>query len=126
MYRLHRKFAIAASIAALASTTIAPAASAEVSYSPRYWELLDKYASVEVTWAPIRGVYPTTPECALAQQEGEPVGCGGLIVIMNPDGTLGTGWIDDPAAPGGWREMTWSDCPAWDRFDDPYWWLCYG
>jgi hypothetical protein len=125
MKQLNHKLAIAGCATLLAGAA-APAASAEVSYSPRYWELLDRYASVEATWAPIRGVYGTDPECALAQQQGESIGCGGLIAIMNPDGTFGSGWVDDPFTPDGWREMTVSDCPAVDSFDDPYWWLCYG
>jgi hypothetical protein len=108
---LHRKLAIAAGVAALVATAVAaPAASAEVTYSPLYWQLLDKYASVEADWAPIRGVYGQDPECSLAQQRGEPIGCGQLVVIMNPDGSFGAGWEDDPAAPNGWREATWEDC----------------
>jgi hypothetical protein len=126
MKQLNRKFAIAGCATALVAGVAAPAASAEVTYGPLYWQLLDRYASVEATWAPIRGVYGTDPECALAQQRGEPVGCGGLIVIMNPDGSFGWGWVEDRSARDGWREMTWSDCPAWDAFDDPSWWLCYG
>jgi hypothetical protein len=127
MNQLNRKCAIAACVATLAAAGVAaPTASAEVTYSPLYWQLLDKYASVEANWAPIRGVYGTDPECALAQQRGESIGCGGLIAIMNPDGTFGGGWVDDPSAPDGWREMTVSDCPAVDSFEDPYWWLCYG
>ena len=72
--------------------------------------MLDKYASVEADWAPIRGVYGQDPECSLAQQRGEPIGCGQMVVIMNPDGSFGAGWEDDPAAPNGWREATWEDC----------------
>jgi hypothetical protein len=128
MRRLKRKFAIAASIAAMVAASVAaPTASAAVSYSPLYWELLDRYASVELT-APIRGVYPTVPECALAQQQGEPIACGDVIVIMNPDGTRGAGWIEDAAAPDGWRQMTWSDCDdvAWEDVENPIYWLCYG
>jgi hypothetical protein len=124
MKRQYRKFAIAACVAALVGAGVAaPAASAEVTYSPLYWQLLDKYASVEATWAPIRGVYGQDPECSLAQQRGEPIGCGQVIVIMNPDGSFGIGWVDDPAAPNGWRAATWEDCldP-----DGQMAWLCWG
>jgi hypothetical protein len=111
MHRLQRKSAIASLIAALAAATVlAPAASAEVTHSPVYWQLLDKYASVEANWAPIRGVYGQDPECSLAQQRDPSVGCGQMVVIMNPDGSFGAGWEDDPAAPNGWREATWEDC----------------
>ena len=111
MHRLQGTSAIASLIAALAAATVvAPAASADVTYSPVYWQLLDKYASVEANWAPIRGVYGEPPECALAQQRGEPILCGQTIVIMNPDASFGAGWEDDPAAPNGWREATWEDC----------------
>jgi hypothetical protein len=118
----HRsRLALVASFLALIGTTVgAPAASAAVNYSPLYWDLLDRYASVEATWAPIRGVYGTSPECALAQQQGEPVGCGEMIVIMNPDGSFGGGWVEDPAAPDGWRQMLWTDC-----ITDPDLWLCW-
>ena len=125
MYRLRRKFAIAASIAALVSTALAATASAEVRYSPRYWELLDRYASVEITWAPIRGAYVTNPECALRQQQGEPVGCQQVMAIMTPDATFGGMWIDDPAAPDGWRPLADSDCPSLDDFAHANWWSCY-
>jgi hypothetical protein len=114
----------AACVAALIGAgTAVPAASAEVIYSPLYWQLLDKYASVEATWAPIRGVYGEDPECALAQQQGQPIACGQVIVIMNPDGSFGDGWVDDPAAPNGWRAMTADDCldP-----ESPMAWLCWG
>jgi hypothetical protein len=124
----HHRLALAACIAGLALAGVAaPTASATVTYSPLYWQLLDRYASVEATWAPIRGVYPNAPECALAQQRGEPIACGEMIVIMNPDGTLGGGWVEDASAPDGWRPMTWSDCSdvAWDDFYDPIYWLCY-
>jgi hypothetical protein len=111
MRRPHRKLAIAACVVAMVGTIVsAPTASAEVTYSPLYWQLLDKYASVEATWATMRGVYGEDPECALRQQQGEPIGCGQVIVIMNPDGSFGAGWEDDPAAPNGWREATWEDC----------------
>jgi hypothetical protein len=103
-----------------ASVLTAPPAAADVTYSPLYAELLARYASVEASWAPIRGVYGTSPECALAQQQGEPVACGDMIVIMNPDGTFGTGWVEDPAAPDGWRQMIWTDC-----ITDPDLWLCW-
>jgi hypothetical protein len=116
-----RKFAIAASVLAVVAVSgAAPSASAAVNYSPLYWELLDRYASVEATWAPIRGVYGTSPECALAQQRGEPVACGEIIAIMSPDGTFGAGWVDDAAAPDGWRGMLWTDC-----ITDPDLWLCW-
>jgi hypothetical protein len=115
MKQLHGKCAIAACVTALiAAGVAAPAASAEVTYSPLYRELLERYASVEADWAPIRGVYGQDPECSLAQQRGEPIGCGQIVVIMNPDGSFGAGWEDDPAAPNGWREATSEDCM------DPY------
>jgi hypothetical protein len=124
---LRRSVTIAALAAATAATGMtASAASAEISYSAQYWEQLGRFASVEATWAPIRGVYATDPECALRQLHGEPIGCGGLIVIMNPDGSFGSGWIPDPSAPGGWRALGWNDCPSWNDVDDPSWWLCYG
>ena len=125
MNQLDRNIAIVACAAALAGAGVAaPAASAQVTYSPLYWQLLDKYASVEADWAPMRGVYGESPECALAQQRGEPIACGQTIVIMNPDGSLGAaGWVDDPAAPNGWRAATWDDCldP-----DGQMAWLCWG
>jgi hypothetical protein len=125
-----RAVAIAMTSAALlvGANVAAPAASAEVNYSPLYWQLLDRYASVEITTAPIRGVYPTVPECALAQQQGEPIACGDMIVIMNPDGTLGAGWVEDASAPDGWRQVSWSDCDnvGWEDVDDPIYWLCFG
>ena len=46
MNRLIRQLMIASCAATLAAGAAAPAASAEVTYSPRYWELLDRYASV--------------------------------------------------------------------------------
>jgi hypothetical protein len=119
---------LACVVGLIGATVVAPSgASAAVTYSPLYWELLDRYASVELT-APIRGVYPSVPECALAQQQGEPIACGDMIVILNPDGSLGGGWVEDAAAPDGWRPMSWSDCDAvgWEDVDDPIWWLCYG
>jgi hypothetical protein len=117
-----RHLALLASVVALAGATVeAPSASAAVTYSPLYWELLDRYASVEATWAPIRGVYGTSPECALAQQQGEPIACGDMLVIMNPDATFGhTGWIEDSAAPDGWRPINWTDCIA-----NPDLWACW-
>ena len=125
MHWLQRKPAIAGVIATLAAATlVAPAASAEVTYTPLYWQLLDRYASVEANWAPIRGVYAEDPECVLAQQQGGPIACGQIIVIMNPDGSLGAaGWLDDPAATDGWRAATWDDCldP-----DGQVAWLCWG
>jgi hypothetical protein len=99
-----------------------------VSYNPLYWELLERYASVEATWAPIRGVYGSSPECLLLQQQGEPVACGDMIVILLPDATFGAGWIEDPAAPGGWRVPSDSECMDidWDTVEDPDLWafLC--
>jgi hypothetical protein len=117
-----RHLALLASVVALAGATVeAPSASAAVTYSPLYWELLDRYASVEATWAPIRGVYGTSPECALAQQQGEPIACGDMLVIMNPDATFGhSGWIEDSAAPDGWRPINWTDCIA-----NPDLWACW-
>jgi hypothetical protein len=82
--------------------------------------LLAKYASVEATWAPIRGVYGIDPECALRQEQGEPIACGQVVVIMNPDGTFGTGWVEDPAAPDGWRQILSTDCTT-----DSDLWLCW-
>ena len=125
MKQLSRKFAIAGCAAALVAGVAAPVASAEVDYSPRYWELLDRYASVEITWAPIRGAYETNPECALRQQQGEPTGCQQMMAIMTPDASFGGMWIANPAAPDGWRLLTESDCPAFDDFDHPDWWPCY-
>ena len=107
---LKRRLSIALVVGIVASGVAASSASAEVVYSPLYWQLLDKYASVEATWAPIRGVYGQDPECSLAQQRSEAIGCGQMVVIMNPDGNLGAGWEDDPAAPNGWRDATWEDC----------------
>jgi hypothetical protein len=117
-----RHLALLASVVALAGATVeAPSASAAVTYSPLYWELLDRYASVEATWAPIRAVYGTSPECALAQQQGEPIACGDMLVIMNPDATFGhSGWIEDSAAPDGWRPIDWTDCIA-----NPDLWACW-
>lgn len=109
-----------------ASNAAASPAWADVTYSPLYWELLHRYASVESDWAPIRGVYGSNPECLLALQQGAIGGCTDSIVILNPDGTLGTsGWVEDPAALNGWRP---TDCGtiAWDDIDHPNWWLCYG
>jgi hypothetical protein len=119
---LTRTVAIAASIAALFGAGLAaPTASAAVNYSPLYWQLLDRYASVEATWAPIRGVYGTSPECALAQQQGEPIACGDIIVIMNPDASFGqSGWIEDSGAADGWRPIDWTDC-----ITDPDLWACW-
>jgi len=111
MRQTRRKVAVAACVVVLVGTIVAaPRASADVTYSPLYWQLLDKYASVEATWAPIRGVYGQDPECSLAQQRSEAIGCGQVVVILNPDGSFGAGWEDDPAAPNGWREATWEDC----------------
>ena len=98
---------------------------ADVTYSPRYWELLERYASVEIPWAPVRGAYPVHPECTLRQQQGEAIGCQQVMVIMTPDASLGGMWVADTAAPDGWRPLTDSDCPALDDFDDPGWWRCY-
>ena len=125
MNRLIRQLMIASCAATLAAGAAAPAASAEVTYSPRYWELLDRYASVEITWAPIRGAYATNPECALRQQQGELIGCQQLMAIMTPDATFGGMWIDDPAAPDGWRPLADSDCPSMDDFAHANWWSCY-
>jgi hypothetical protein len=129
MRALHHAAAIVMTSAALAvgPSVAAPTASAAINYSPLYWQLLDRYASVELT-APIRGVYPTVPECALAQQRGKPIACGDMIVIMNPDGTLGAGWVEDAVAPDGWRQLSWSDCDdvAWEDVENPTYWLCYG
>jgi hypothetical protein len=124
---LKRNITIAACVAAMATAaTTAPTASAEVTYSPQYWERLDRYASVEDTWAPIRGVYPVPPECALMQQQGEPIGCQQLMVVMTPDANFGGMWVADPAAPNGWRPLADGDCPSFYDFDHPNWWLCYG
>ena len=117
-----RRAAVGALLAACAAAlTAAPSASAQVHYSDRYHQLLDRYVSVEANWAPIRGVYGERPECALAQQRGEPVACPQTIVIINPDGSLGNGWATDPTAPDGWREPEWQDC-MWP--DGQLTWLC--
>ena len=117
---------IASSVATLFAVSVASAtASAQVTYSPRYWELLDRYASVEITWAPIRGAYATNPECALRQQQGEPIGCQQVMAIMTPDANFGGMWVADPAAPDGWRPLADSDCPGLDDFEHPDWWPCY-
>jgi hypothetical protein len=109
-----------------AGPTAAPvsATPAEVNYSALYWELLDRYASVEATWATIRGVYGSDPECLLLQQQGEPVGCGQIIAVLLPDATFGGGWIEDPAAPDGWREPSGSECMTidWATVDNPDRW----
>jgi hypothetical protein len=82
-----RKFAIAAAVlAALAVSVAAPTASAEVNYSPLYWEMLDRYASaelpVEYTGAPYRGVYYGNPAAPWVCEEV----CGEMIAlyILNP------------------------------------------
>ena len=127
-------FATAASVVVLIGATVAaPTASATVIYSPLYWQLLDRYASaelsVEYTGAPFRGVYYGNP--AAPPQECEEA-CGELIAgihILNPDGSLRPdGWIEDPAAPDGWREVTSTDCQAIGMFDfgHPNWWVCWG
>jgi hypothetical protein len=131
----HRsRLALVASFVALIGATVAaPAASAAVTYSPLYWELLDRYASaelpVEYTGAPYRGIYYGNP--AAPPQECEEA-CGQMmpaIYILNPDGSLGTsGWMEDPAAPDGWRLVTSTDCQAvgWLDFAHPNWWVCWG
>jgi hypothetical protein len=51
------------------------------------------------------------------------------VYILNPDGSLRTGgWIEDHAAPDGWREATSSDCQAVGmfEFDHSNWWVCWG
>jgi hypothetical protein len=115
MIQLHRNLAIAALIAALVAASVA-APSAAVSYSPLYWELLDQYASaelpVEYTGAPYRGVYYGNPA---APWVCEAV-CGDMITlfILTPDGSFrpNGAWIEDPAAPDGWRLVTSTDCQA--------------
>jgi hypothetical protein len=130
---LNRSLAVAASIAALAGASVAaPTASAAVTYSPLYWELLERYASVELpveyTGAPFRGVYYGNPAAPQECDEG----CGDMlsIFILNPDGSfrLSGTWFEDPAAPDGWRAVTSSDCQAvgWFDFDHPNWWVCWG
>lgn len=124
---VRRKVVMAALVAALlgGGVTTAPPASAEVTYSPPYWQLLERYGSVEATGAPIPGVYGSSPECLLLQQQGEPVACGDMIVILLPDATFSTaGWIEDPAAPDGWRVPSDSECMEidWGTVDDPDRW----
>jgi len=114
--------AVVLTAAVLAAGVSAAPAWAEVTYSPLYWQLLDRYTSVQLR----PGVYGSHPECLLAVQQSGTGGCMDLIVILNPDGTLGGGWIEDPAASNGWRPFGADDCPAWDDVDDPNWWLCYG
>jgi hypothetical protein len=129
-----RHLALLAFVAALISTSVAaPAASAAVNYSPLYRELLDRYASaelpVEYTGAPFSGVYYCNP--AAPPQECEEA-CGEMIPgihILHPDGSLRpNGWIEDPAAPDGWREVAPTDCQAVGMFDfaHPHWWVCWG
>jgi hypothetical protein len=129
-----RRVALLACVIALIGAAVAaPIASADVNYSPLYSELLDRYASVELsveyTGAPYRGVYYGNPAAPPAECEEA---CGQMmpaIYILNPDGSLGTsGWLEDPAAPDGWREVTSSDCEAvgWDEFANPNWWVCWG
>jgi hypothetical protein len=125
MNQRNRMFAIAASVVTLLAAAVAAPAAAEVSYSARYWELLDRYANVEITWAPIRGAYAVHPECALRQQQGQPIGCQQVMVIMTPDASFGGMWVADSSAPDGWRPLEESDCPASDDFEHPDWWLCY-
>jgi hypothetical protein len=130
----HRAVAIAMTSAALlvGASIGPPRASAAVNFSPRYWQLLDRYASVELsveyTGAPFRGVYYSNP--AAPPEECEEA-CGDLIAvsILRPDGSLSTtGWIEVPAAPDGWREVTSTDCQAvgWLDFAHPNWWVCWG
>jgi hypothetical protein len=134
MSQLHRKLTIVGAIAALLAASVAapPAASAAVNYSPLYWELLDRYASaelpVEYTGAPYRGIYYGNPASPVVCEEA----CGEMIAlyVLNPDGVFrpwGT-WIEDPAAPDGWRGVTSSDCEAvgWLDFAHPNWWVCWG
>jgi hypothetical protein len=133
MSQLRRKLAIAAAIAAsLAASVAAPAASAAVNYSALYWELLDRYASVELsveyTGAPFRGVYYGNPGAPPEECEEA---CGDMIAvyILRPDGSFSTtAWIEDPAAPDGWREVTSTDCQAVRMLDfgHPNWWACWG
>jgi hypothetical protein len=129
-----RHLALLASVVALiGATVVAPSgASAAVTYSPLYWELLDRYASaelsVEYTGAPFRGVYYGNP--AAPPEECEEA-CGDMIAvyILRPDGSLSTSaWMEDPAAPDGWREVTATDCQAVGMFDfgHPNWWVCWG
>jgi hypothetical protein len=110
------------------TTTATPTATADVTYSPLYWELLDRYASVEDTSAPIRGVYWGDPEMLLAppQEESGASGQAFTYFILNPDGTFGpNGWIADPTEPDGWRELLWSDCMDPDKWSDPNVGLCW-
>ena len=124
---------LACVVGLIGATVVAPSgASAAVTYSPLYWELLDRYASaelgVEYTGAPFRGVYYGNP--AAPPEECEEA-CGQMIAvyILRPDGSLSTtAWIEDPAAPQGWREVTSTDCQAVGMFDfgHPNWWACWG
>ena len=108
--------------------TTTPTMTADVTYSPLYWELLDRYASVEDTSAPIRGVYWGDPEglLALPQAESGASGQAFTYFILNPDGTFGpNGWIADTTEPDGWRELLWSDCMDPDKWSDPNVGLCW-
>jgi hypothetical protein len=128
-----RHLALLVSVVALMSAAVVvPSSSAAVTYSPLYWELLDRYRSVELpveyTGAPSRGVYYGNP--AAPPQECEEA-CGDMIAvfILRPDGSFSTSaWIEDPAAPDGWRGVTATDCEAIGMFDfgHPNWWACWG
>ena len=126
---VRRKLVIGALVVGLigGSVATAPPASAEVSYGPLYWELLERYASVEDTSAPMRGVYWGDPEKLLAPPQEESGASGQMVslVILNPDGTFGGGWIEDRAAPDGWRELLWTDCMDPDKWSDPNLWVCW-
>jgi hypothetical protein len=71
-----------------------------VVYSDTYWELLAKYKRFEIG----TGEYPYHPACMEAWEREEPVVCAAVIVVLYPDGTLGSGsWVIDPCVPEGWR-----------------------
>jgi hypothetical protein len=123
---------LAAVVALIGATVAVPAASAAVNYSPLYWELLDRYASVELpveyTGAPFRGVYYGNPAAPAECDEA----CGDMlsVFILNPDGSfrLNGTWLEDPTAADGWRAVTASDCEAvgWFDFSHTNWWVCWG
>jgi hypothetical protein len=51
------------------------------------------------------------------------------VYVLRPDGSLGSAWIEDPAAPNGWREASSTYCQnevgIFD-FSHPNWWACWG
>lgn len=119
---LGRMIAIAASVVALIALSVAaPIASAQVNYSPEYWQLLDKYADREMQitdlgwWGPgfpRRGAYAEYHPAAPLPGSGEVE--DGLYneVWLLPDGKFiltggWPGWVEDPSAPDGWSLYYW-------------------